>query len=231
MIKFPFSEIIDLSHDFYQGMPNIAGLAVNFWNVETIDHTRKISGGKLGIESRMILLPEHCGTHLDAPRHFDKDGLTVDQLPLEGLILSGHLLDLTHKKNGEAISIDDLKEAEEKSGEEIGPGKATVVWTGVDDNWGKPGFHLDRPFVPVSTAEWLVERKISLFCTDLIGMDDPSEWWWPTHEIWLKNGICMCQQLCNLDQLQGKEFIFAALPLKMRNGTASPVRPVALVLS
>lgn len=230
MADSPFTEIVDLSHDFFVGMPNIAGLAVNFWAVETIAHTRKISDGKLGIESKMILMPEHCGTHFDAPRHFDPDGLTIDQVPLEQTILPGHLLDLTHKNNGEAISIDDLKAAEEKSGQEIGPGKATVVWCGVDGDWGKPGFHLDRPFVPVPTAEWLVERKITLFCTDLIGMDDPAEWSWPTHEVWLKNGICMCQQLCNLDKLAGKTFLFIALPLKMREGTASPVRPVALIM-
>jgi arylformamidase len=224
-------EIVDLGHEYFVGMPNIAGLAVNFWSVETIDHTRKLTDGKLGIESRMILMPEHCGTHIDAPRHFEKDGLTVDKLPLEQLILPGHLLDLSHKANGEAISIDDLKRAEEQSGKDIGPGKATMVWCGVDQDWGKPGFHLNRPYVPVPTAEWLVERNITLFCTDLIGMDDPKEWWWPTHHVWLKNGICMVQQLCNLDKLVGKEFLFVVLPLKMQGGTASPVRPVALVLN
>lgn len=225
------NEVIDLSHDFFEGMPNIAGLAVAFWSVETIDHTKMVSGGKLEMESRMILVPEHCGTHLDAPRHCDKDGLTVDKVPLERFVLPGHLLDLTAKKNGEAITIDDLKKAEQKSGQEIGPEKATIVWTGVDKDWGKPGFHKNRPFVPVPTAEWLVKRGMRLFCTDLIGMDDPKEWWWPTHQIWLKNGICMVQQLCNLDRLLGKQFLFVALPLKMRGGTASPVRPVAMVLS
>jgi kynurenine formamidase len=83
---------------------------------------------------------------------------------------------------------------------------------------------------PTDTAQWLVERGITLFATDLIGMDDPHEWWWPTHEIWLKKGICMVQQLCNLDRLVDKEFLFVCLPLKMKGGTASPVRPVALVM-
>ena len=61
-------------------------------------------------------------------------------------------------------------------------------------------------------------------------MDDPAEWWWPTHEIWLKAGIPMVQQLCNLDRLEGKDFLFCALPLKMRAGTGSPVRAAALVV-
>ena len=61
-------------------------------------------------------------------------------------------------------------------------------------------------------------------------MDDPSEWWWPTHAIWLRNGVCMVQQLCSLDRLVGKEFLFVCLPLKMRDGTGCPVRPVALIM-
>jgi kynurenine formamidase len=48
--------------------------------------------------------------------------------------------------------------------------------------------------------------------------------------VWLKAGIRMVQQLCNLDQLAGKEFLFVVLPLKMRDGTASPARPVGIVL-
>ena len=74
-----------------------------------------------------------------------------------------------------------------------------------------------------------MERQITLFCTDLVGMDDPDEWWWPTHRIWLENGICMVQQLCNLAALDGNDFLFVCLPLKMRGGTGSPLRPVALV--
>ena len=66
-------------------------------------------------------------------------------------------------------------------GQKIGPGTATICWTGTDGNWGKENFHIDRPHVPTVTAKWLVERKLTLFCTDLIGMDDPTKWWWPIH--------------------------------------------------
>jgi kynurenine formamidase len=229
-MSLPFKEIIDLGHEYFNGMLNIGGSMVAFWTLEEHDYYRKITSGKLSMEGRMILMPEHCGTHLDVPRHFVKGGTPVNEVPLKNLILPGHLLNLTHKKNGEPITIDDFKRAEEKSGQQIGPGKATVCWTGIDKAWGTPNFTVERPYVPTETAQWLVERKITLFCTDLIGMDDPDEWWWPTHYIWLSHGICMCQQLCNLDKLEGKQFLFVCLPLKMRDGTASPVRPVALVM-
>jgi len=225
-----FKEIVDLGHELYNGMPNVGGAPVVFWPVQTIAKLRQLSGGKVGIESRMMLLAEHCGTHLDVPRHFVVGGTAVNDVPLERLILPGHLLDLTHRKNGEAITIADLEAAERKSGRRIGGGTAVVCWTGTDKDWGKGNWMMERPFVPTTTAEWLVERKITLFATDLMGMDDPSEWWWPSHEIWLRNGICMVQQLCNLDKLAGKEFLFVCLPLKMRDGTGCPVRPAALIL-
>jgi len=225
----PFSRIVDLTHEMYNGMPNIGGLQIAFWPVESYDGLSAITGGKLSMESRMMLMAEHCGTHLDAPRHFDRSGLSLSQLPLDQLILPGHLLDFTHKKNGEAITIDDFRRAEELSGKSIQSGTATVCWTGQDVRWGIGDWVKNRPYVPTDTARWLVERGMTMFATDLIGMDDPAEWWWPTHDIWLKAGVCMTQQLCNLDKLKGCEFLFVAAPLKIRDGTGCPVRAFALV--
>ena len=228
-MDMPFTEIIDLGHEFYTGMATIGGAPVAFWPTQSFQKTETISGGKLSMESRMMLIPEHAGTHLDVPRHCVPGGTDVADVPLEKLVLPGHLLDLTAKAKGEAITIADLERAEEVSGRRIGGGTAMLCWTGTDRDWGKPGFATERPYLPVATAEWLVKREIGLFGTDLIGMDDPAEWWWPTHRVWLEAGICMVQQLCNLGALVGKEFVLVVAPLKMRDGTGCPIRPIALV--
>ena len=190
----------------------------------------KITAGKVSMESRMMLMPEHCSTHLDVSRHCVRNGTDVADVPLEKLVLPGHVLDLTHKEKRDPITIDALKRAAERSGQNIGPGTALLVWTGADADWGKPGFTIDRTFLPVSSARWLVEQEITLFGTDLIGMDDPDEWWWPTHRVWLEAGICMVQQMCNLSLLQDKTFVLVVAPLKLRDGTGCPVRPLALVM-
>jgi kynurenine formamidase len=57
-----------------------------------------------------------------------------------------------------------------------------------------------------------------------------AEWGWPIHGIWLKSGVCIVQQLCNLDRLVGKESWFVCLPIRMCDGTGCPVRVVALVV-
>jgi kynurenine formamidase len=37
------------------------------------------------------------------------------------------------------------------------------------------------------------------------------------------------ENLCNLDKVVGKRFTFIMLPLKIRKGTGSPIRAIALV--
>ena len=137
-------------------------------------------------------------------------------------------------------------QAAEKSGRPVGPGTAVIAWTGADRVWAQEGFATDRPYIPVETGQWLIDQKVDLFATDLIGMDitevhlppgasaadreEAEGFFWPFHTLMLTAGICMVQQLCNLDQLVGEEFLLVVLPLKMRGGTGSPVRPVALVV-
>ena len=76
--------------------------------------------------------------------------------------------DYLHRKKREAITIADFEEAARKTGREIGPGSAIVCWTGVDKDWQQPGFLTERPFVPVTTAQWLLDRKIVVTNEDAI---------------------------------------------------------------
>lgn len=225
----PFREIIDLSHEMTAGMRNGGNWTVAFPPMDTFARTRLMTGGKAAYETNMMLFPEHCGTHLDAPRHFHEPGDPIDRLPLERLLLPGHLLDLTHRKAGEAITCEDFAAAEEKSGRRIGPDTATVCWTGSDRYWGLPDMNKNRPYVPTKTAQWLVERGMKLFATDMIGMDDPAEWWDPTHQVWMSNDVYMLQQLCGLERLAGREFLLVAFPIKVVGATGCPVRAAALM--
>jgi kynurenine formamidase len=224
-----FSEIVDLGRELYNGMPNLGANITAFFPLETYGATRRLSEGRVGYEGRMILMAEHCGTHLDCPYHFDEHGLTVDQMPLERLIVPGHLLNFTDKQAHEPITPADFEAALARSGRPIEQGTAVIAWTGQDKHWGSEGFKTERPFIPAESAQWLVDRQVTLFGTDLIGLDNPDEWWEPTHVAFLKGGLPMVQQLCNLERLEGKEFLLVVLPMKMRGGTGSPVRPVALV--
>ena len=226
-----FKEVVDLSHDLFNNMLGVSATSMAaFWPVETHARSSQNSQGELSMASSMILVSEHISTHFDSPFHFDPDGLTADKYPLEKLVLPGHLLDLTHKGIREAITRQDFEAAVERSGKPITRGTALLAWTGQDKNWGQPNFAKERPYVDRETALWLVEQGIALFGTDLIGVDHPDDWRWTTHVAFLKNGVPMVQQLCNMGALQGKGFYIVALPLKIRNSTGCPVRAVGLVV-
>lgn len=40
----------------------------------------------------------HCGTHIDAPYHFDENGITIDQIPLDSLIGNATVYDIKNKE-------------------------------------------------------------------------------------------------------------------------------------
>ena len=56
-------------------------------------------------------------------------------------------------------------------------------------------------------------------------MDPP----FPAHNLMHKNNRYGLASLCNLDKLPPKGAILIAAPLKIKNGTGSPIRALALV--
>src|SRR5712692_10393858 len=39
-----------------------------------------------GYFAREVAMPEHFGTHMDAPAHFDPQGMSVDQIPIANFL-------------------------------------------------------------------------------------------------------------------------------------------------
>src|SRR5690349_17623359 len=64
------------------------------------------------VRETTIKLSSHTGTHIDAPSHFLKDGISVDLLSLEKLIGPALVLDLTDVP--EKITRADLAKHESK---------------------------------------------------------------------------------------------------------------------
>ena len=56
-----------------------------------------------GVNAQYIQTSNHMGTHLDAPRHFVTNGMTIDEIPVEWLCGPGVLVDLTDEMDELAI--------------------------------------------------------------------------------------------------------------------------------
>ena len=130
------------------------------------------------------------------------------------LLARGVLLDCADA--GHAISADDLERAAD--GVEIHPGDVIL---GID----------------ASGSRWCAERRPVAVGADNVAWDvqgevDPELGTLPGHLLLLvRAGIYIIEAL-NLEALardRVREFTFVCLPLKLRGGTGSPVRPIALV--
>ncbi|WKS98817.1 cyclase family protein [Gallibacterium salpingitidis] len=54
-------------------------------------------------------VPNHCGTHMDAPRHFVKDGLSINELPIDYFCHKNVALLEIPKEQAEGITKEDLE--------------------------------------------------------------------------------------------------------------------------
>ncbi|MAB19106.1 MAG: cyclase [SAR116 cluster bacterium] len=192
-----------------------------------------------------ISLGEHAGTHFDAPIHWisgrDLPNNTTDTLPVQKLVGQVCVIDCEAESDADddyEMGVDKIAAFEAEHGEI--PAQSWVLmrtgWSrrrGADYiNLRADGAHSPGP--DAAAVRFLVEqRDIIGFGTETVGTDtgqavhaDPP---YPAHYILHGAGRYGLQCLANLDQLPPTGAVLVAAPLKIRQGTGSPLRVLALV--
>lgn len=194
-------------------------------------------------------LGEHTGTHFDAPNHWvtgkDVPNGTTDTLDPSMFVGPACVIDVrdeVEKDPDFLLSLDDLNAWEAEHGQI--PSKAWVLlltgWSsrGQDkeaflnadeDGPHTPGFHQ-------TTSEFLAnDRDVLGVGVETIGTDagqaggfDPP---FPNHAIMHGAGKLGLASLCNLDQLPATGAMLIAAPLKIVDGSGSPLRVIAIAPS
>jgi kynurenine formamidase len=180
-----------------------------------------------------LQISTHTGTHIDAPYHFIKDGITIDELPLEKTVGKAILIDL--RKSSAArrgFTIDQIKQSVGKK--EI-KGRIVILHSGwIKERWGTNELYSENPFLTQEAADWLVGQKIRAVGVDF-AIDNPDqsplplEKRFPIHRTFLKNGIPHIENLCNLERIDRDEFLLVALPLKLYRCNGAPARAIAMI--
>ncbi|MFG0332795.1 MAG: cyclase family protein, partial [Maioricimonas sp. JB049] len=122
-----------------------------------------------GVYSRKFSMPEHLGTHIDAPNHFESGQPDVAALTAEQLCGPGVVLDITVKAelNPDAmLRIGDIQGWEEEHGR-IPDGAVVLLRTGWGRFWNNPVRYQNRdargqlhfPSFSPEAAEYLVEKR------------------------------------------------------------------------
>ncbi|MGA2628772.1 MAG: cyclase family protein [Terriglobia bacterium] len=184
-----------------------------------------------------ITMNEHNGTHVDAPAHFISDAkphahVTIENVPLASLLGRGVRLDCRGMKEGDYVSRGFIADWEAKHGT-LEAGDIVTFNFGWSAHWGlRPNekrYLTDWPGVSMEAAEYLIGKSVAAIGVDTLSPDPPAALAGkPIHPVVLEKQVLIIENLTNLEQLPDF-FLFLALPLKIRGGSGSPIRAVALV--
>ena len=182
--------------------------------------------------------PEHGGTHTDAPRHFNRNGITLDQVPLTDCIGPAAVIDFSARAAKEPdamLSVDDIKAYEAANGRI--PGGAVVV---ARSGWGKywpdkkrymgtdkPGdvAGLRFPGYSAEAAGFILNsRRVVAIAIDTASIDPGNSKDFPVHRLWLGANKPAFENLANAEKLPGTGATIFCIPMKIGSGTGGPTR-------
>ena len=223
--------IVDLSRELYHRTPTYPGqppIIHGIW--KTHEEAFAESGNIQGNSVMFFSMPDHGGTHIDAPRHFGKTGTPIDEYPLENCIVQGICIDLRHIAPRAEITPADLEAAVKKAGVPCRKRARCCFAPAITRaRFRRKEYATDNPGVNVAATEWLAKQGIVHFGIDSMRPGPEGKVNSLVHKACLELDITHMESLCNLEALLGQgEFQFIGLPLKWREGTGSPIRAVAV---
>src|SRR4030088_1546506 len=166
--SFPKVKIVDLSRELYHGTPTYPGhppIIHGIW--KTHEDSFAESGNVHGLSSMFISMPDHAGTHIDAPRHFDRSGQPMNEYPLENCIGPGICIDLRHIPARAEIPPGDLEGAVKQAGATGAKGGPRSLCTGHHERtFPRKEYASDNSGVNVAATEWLARQGVVHFGID-----------------------------------------------------------------
>lgn len=226
-------EIIDLSQEIYADMPVYKGLPeIKITMHASHEEWDDITDSDIVSPSVYKLeMGEHTGTHVDAINHMGRDykGQSIDTMPLSLFYTEGICLDLSHKGFKELIEPLDMESACSIAGVSIKKGDTVLIYTDhYRHTFGKKDWY-NGPGISTETAYWLGKQGISAFGVETMSPGIPGLTNKKAHQICGELNFTHYENMINLYTLVNRgRFRFIGLPLKIRGGTGSPVRAVAV---
>ncbi len=229
-------QIIDLTQDIYVGMPVFVGHP-DTWRWTHMTHEKSAASGRFKSEmsyySGILQICEHGPTHVDSVSHLDPspDAPHIDDMPMDFFYSRAVAIDFENVADNSYISADDVKRRLDHYKLEIREGD-TVLYT-----YGHYKRHFPKPAYSTAYAGWARDAAEYVYrecgalnvATDAPSMDMASSPEYPCHLVCRELGRTNTENLCNIEEVVGKEFLFIGLPLKIRDGSGSPIRAVAVL--
>jgi kynurenine formamidase len=195
--------------------------------------------------SNRIEMPEHGGTHIDAPIHFSEGAQTLDQIPLSRLAGPAVRIDVSGPCAADRdyrVTVQDVERWEAEHGR-IPDGVIVLLETGFARFWpdrraylgterrGREGLtELHFPGLHEEAARWLVrERQVKSVGIDTASIDYGQSTGFETHVALLSRNVPVFENLADMSRLPASGFDILALPMHIAGGTGGPLRIIAVL--
>jgi len=233
-------QIIDLSPLLYTNMPRWPSNP----DVLIVEDARNYA--QHGSFAQTLILPEHSGCHVDAPPHQHPDlaQQTIDTFPVNTLMGTAKKLDLSaeHYSPGDLVPLSKVKEVLERASITIEPNDIVLFEFGWDrylvdvekkDRRERNWWGENEPGLDDDLCRYLSEVGVKAVGSDTPACDIAAVQGKITGgcaghlTYFLPKGILILEGLHHLAQVPAT-FYFMAFPLKIKGGSGSPLRPIAL---
>jgi arylformamidase len=203
------TNLIDITPPVRRGIAVYPGDAPyeTSWTVE-ISEECPVNVGQFSMSS-------HCGAHADAPRHYDPQGLTIDQLDLHDFVGPARLIDA--RGPGSLCSPPELepflKDCPPRVLVRLGEERDPLVWP--------DGY---RALAPEAMA-LLADAGVRLIGVDVPSVDPDGSEYLPSHGIARSRDMRILENLA-LSAVEPGDYELIALPMKLEGLDAAPVRAI-----
>ena len=224
--------IIDLTQPLHRGIPYWPGAGYGPFRYEQINVLEQD-----GKAAGLFEMPEHMGTHVDAPNHFVASPLSVDCLSIADLLVEVVVLDIAPRANEDAtalLEVEDVTEWETRNGR-VPRGCVALVRSGWGRRWTDPDAFRNGmrfPAVSAAAASLLVhERGVAGIGVDTLSADNGEADNSPCHRLVHGAGCYILENLANLEHLPERGAFVLIAPLPIKGGTGAPGRIIAFTES
>lgn len=228
------TELVDLTYALNEKSPFWPGDDYQPFELRTIATLEKN-----GVSSKAFSMPEHFGTHIDAPCHFERGQLTLDQIASEDLFAPGVVVDISVLAEGDPdyrLTISDLTDWEQRHG--TIPKKGIVLLrTGWSRFWSSNVRYRNQdvqgkmhfPGFSAEAVRWLIkEREIRGVGIDTLSIDYGLSTDFIVHHLINGAGRYGLENVAQLDKLPARNFFLIVAPIKITSGTGGPTRVFAI---
>ncbi len=227
--------IVDLTHVLNEKNAYWPGTGYEPFHLKTIATIEKD-----GVLSKAFSMPEHLGTHIDAPNHFETNQPDLSMISPDQFFAPGVVLDIAPQAevNADAtLTLKDIQEWESKHGR-IPDGAIVLLHTGWGRFWDNYSRYKNQdamgklhfPSYSGEAAAFLIhERKAKGLGIDNLSIDSGISKDFAVHHVVNKAGRYGLENVAQLEKLPARGFFLIVAPIRIEAGSGGPTRILAIL--